>query len=391
MKALRPHALLILLNLAATLATYAVCVVRWGGEPAPGLSILHRYWDGPAYVAVARSLYDPNNEIFARFGDTFGICTVPAVYPLAIRALSPVFGYFNAMLVATFVFSCLCFSVLYELLRTFRLVREPLWCSIAFIFFPPRWVIYHSVGASEPPFLLFILCTLYCYRKRRLFLAGAFGGLASVTRIYGVLLFPALLLAELHRWGELSGWSPRAFVSSAAVKNALRVVSALLPIPVLLGLQFLWFEVKLGDFWAYFRENGRTMSAIPFRGIFEAGLQHPAEAYGTVFLYLALTYGLLWLWRHGHKDLFFVSALLVLPNAFTTLPDQGRFMVPVYPFLLLIPFGDLWAQREAKWALLLCLPATYAYVWSSILVNLLPTEVYDRVRSFLDSARLPIP
>jgi hypothetical protein len=386
-RALRPHALLILLNLLSTLATYAVGLVPWGGEPAAGLSLIQRFWDGPVYVAVARSLYDPACGVFAAFGATYGIRVILPVTPLSIRLLSPIFGYFDAMLVVTFVFSCLCFSVLYRLLDEFRLVGDPLWCTAAFVFFPPRWVIYHSVGASEPPFLLFILCAFYFYRKRSLALAGLFGGLASITRIYGVLLFPAFLLAELTRLGEISGWSPRQLVTRRSLTSLLRVTASFLPIPIFLGLHFLVLSARLGNFWAYFSENADKMSWVPFRGIFDAGLHHEAsEGYGTVLLYLALAYGLVWLWRNGHKDAFFVSALLALPNVFTTLPDQGRFMVPVYPFLLVIPFGELWSRREAKWALLLCLPATYAYVWSSILVNLVSLDVYEKLRTFVDGA-----
>ena len=381
---LRPFAVLVVVNIVSILATYAIAFMPAGGEPAPGLSLIHRYWDGPAYVAIARSLYDPHSEVFARLGDTYGISTVFAVYPLAVRLLSPLFGYLNAMLVATFLFSSLCFCVLYRFLREFRLVTEPLWCTVVFIFFPPRWVIYHSVAASEPPFLLFIVCALYCYRKRSLPLAGLFGGLAAVTRIYGVLLFPALLLAEIYRITRSSPSPPQSASSRGAVKEVLAAVVALLPIPALLGLHFLLFYVKLGNFWAYFSENAKTMSWVPFRGVYEAGLRHPTEAYGTVLLFLASAYGLAWLWRRREMDLFFVSALLLLPNVFTMLPDQARFMVPVYPFLLLIPFGELWSRWEAKWALVLCLPATYAYVWSSILVNLLPPELYERLRSFLE-------
>jgi hypothetical protein len=385
MKALRPHALLALVNLASTLATYAICGVAWGGARAPGLSLIHRYWDGPAYVAVARSLYDPSNEVFARLGGVYGVRVILPVYPLAVRVLAPLFGYLDAMLVATFLFSCLCFSVLYRILREFRLATEPLWCTVVFIFFPPRWVIYHSVAASEPPFLLFILCTFYFYRKRSLLLCGLFGGLAAITRIYGVLLFPAFLLAELYSCGEGAGWRARSFVSGSTVTRVLRLCGSLLPIPVFLGLHFLFLSARLGDFWAYFRENSNKISWVPFRGVFEAGLHHEAsEGYGTVLIFLGLAYGLVWLWRRREMDMFFLAALLVLPNVFTLLPDQGRFMIPVYPFLLLIPFAELWSQRAAKWALFLCLPATYAYVWSSILVNLLPPEVYDRLRTFLE-------
>jgi hypothetical protein len=60
-------------------------------------------------------------------------------------------------------------------------------------------------------------------------------------------------------------------------------------------------------------------------------------------------------------------------------------MAPVYPFALLVPFGDLWSRKEAKWALIACLPATYAYVWSAILVNTLPEDAYALLRTILES------
>jgi len=375
MEALRPYIFLVLLNVCATLGTYAVGAVPWGGAPAEGLSLIHRYWDGPSYAAVAHSLYDPADPVFEVFGATFGIRVNLPVYPLTVRALAPLFGYLNGLLVATFLFSSLVFCVFYKLVRDFELVSDPLGCAAIFVFFPPRWVIYHTVGASEPPFVLFILGAVYCYRRRWLWACGISAGLAAISRIYGVLLLPAFLLAELYRPSE-----------GAKLKSLTRLSAALVPIPLFLGLHFAFLATRVGSFWAYFEEHSDKMSWIPFGGLFHAGLSRDAsESYGTVVLFMAAAYGLLWLWPR-HKDLFFVSAVLILPNVFTTLSDQGRFMAPVYPFVLMIAFGDLWSKREAKWAVGLGLPATYAYVWSMVLVNSLPSEAYEPLRAALAAA-----
>jgi hypothetical protein len=336
--------------------------------------LIHRYWDGPSYAAVAHSLYDPTDRIYAEvFGDTFGIRVNLPVYPLAVRALAPIFGYLNGMLVATFLFACALSCVLYRTLKEFNLVAEPLWCAAVFVFFPPRWVIYHAVGASEPPFVLFILCAFYCYRKRALGWCGLFAGLAAISRIYGVLLLPAFLLAELAR-------------SDRTVRGTIRLAVSLLPIPLFLAAHFAFLKFRVGSFWAYFDEHSNKMSWVPFRGIFDAGLTREAsEGYGTAVLFMAVAYGLIWLWRKRERDMFFIAALFTLPNVFTVLSDQGRFMAPVYPFALLVPFGDLWSRKEAKWALLAALPATYAYVWASILVNTLPEDAYAQLRAILES------
>lgn len=373
---LKPYAVLVLLNLAATLATFAVAFVPWGGAPAPGLSLIHRYWDGPSYAGVAHSLYDPNDRVYTEvFGIIVGVRVVLPVYPLTIRALAPIFGYLDGMLVATFLFACALSCILYRTLKEFRLVAEPLWCAALFVFFPPRWVIYHAVGASEPPFILFILCAFYFYRKRSLALCGLFAGLATVTRIYGLLLLPAFLLAELSR-GDRS------------VRGTLRLAGSLLPIPLFIGAHFAFLRSRVGTFWAYFDENAEHLTWIPFRGVFEGQLfRGSADVYGTTaILFMAVTYGLTWLWQKGERDMFFIAALLTLPNVFTTLGDVPRYMAPVYPFALLVPFSDLLSRREVKGSLFVYLPATYAYVWSSILVNVLPMDVYARLRAVLESA-----
>jgi len=389
----RPTLVLVLANVASILAAWAIAFVPLHGEPAPGLAAVHRAWDGPPYVVVAKSLYDPSSEVWEHYGKKFGLdefsarshATILAVYPLTIRALSPVFGYFNGMLVATIVFSSLCVVVVYRIFVEFRMVADPFWSSLAFVFFPARWLIYHSIGATEPPFLLFILCSFYFYRKRRFALVALFGALAAVTRIYGVLLFVAYLAAEIDR-ARRGASGEDATVRGPDAALGTRSLW-LLVIPAALALHFAFFAARLGDFWAYFRVNAEQMSPIPFLGIFRNAFSDPPTAYGSALLLAAVFYGLVWQWREGHRDIVFLSLAFVVPNLFTLLADLSRFLVPVYPFLLFAPFDALWRRREAKWAFALALPVTYAYAWASLRSNALNPVVYDSLREYLARAQ----
>ncbi len=66
--------------------------------------------------------------------------------------------------------------------------------------------VFFSAYYSEGLFFLGVAGSFYFYEKRRLLPAGAFGGLAAMTRGAGVLLFPALLLGALRR----DGWRVRS-------------------------------------------------------------------------------------------------------------------------------------------------------------------------------------
>ena len=142
---------------AATLVMLASTVALW--VPYLRGDQLFRYWDGPLYLYVARVLYDvPAAHPFVVYDlpPMYFASHLP-LYPMLIRGLSAVTGGHlpAAMMLATLATSVLAAVLFYEVLRQWDLVRSPLWTAVLFSFLPPRWLIYHSVGATEP---LFFCC-----------------------------------------------------------------------------------------------------------------------------------------------------------------------------------------------------------------------------------------
>ena len=238
------------------------------------------------------------------------------------------------------------------------------------------------IGPTEPPFLLFVLLAFYFYRKRKLGLVGLFGGLAAITRIFGILLFPAFLLAELARVYRESPDDP-SLRARALLRSGATTSLALLPIPIILSLNFTVYHFRLGDFWAYFTENARQVSGLPLIGIFKHGISQPADTYAMALLFLPVVYGLAWYWRRRELDLFFLVFFLAAPAVFTYLDDTTRFLAPAHAFVLFAPFDRIWARPEAKWAFWLSLPLIYAYVWGALLANLIPLPIYESLCEFL--------
>lgn len=383
-----PYRTIVLANALVTLAVFAGAFVGKSDRPVSGLAALHTFWDGPPYVVTAASLYDIDAEVWAHYGRPHGInwgahnhAAHLIGYPAFVRLLAPIFGYFNSLLVATLLLSTLCFFMLYKILHDFRMVDEPLWITCAFTVFPFHWILSHALGASEPPFLLFILASFYFFRRRNLWLAGLFGGLAAITRIYGISLFPAYILAlafEHYRSASPAlRWSA-PWIRSLAVR-LIKASVALSPIGLFLLAHFIFYYIQIGDFFAYFSQNGGAVDGVPFKMLVGPG------GYGHLFLFMPLIFGLVWQWRQHNYDIFFLCLFMMLPTIFTNLADVGRFLVPVYPFLLFQPFQKLWSSRTAKIALVLCLPLFFTYVWSMLTRYNLPLHIYNGLESYFSS------
>lgn len=132
------------INIVATLAVYLPFINNF--------EVIYRYLDGPLYMYVAKTLYVMPAVTPFNLPDFYYACHL-ALYPLLIRAFS-FMGYDRSMLFVAIAASTLATMVFYQLLKEFKYSVNPFWASVVFIFFPSRWLLYHSVGASEPLFIL---------------------------------------------------------------------------------------------------------------------------------------------------------------------------------------------------------------------------------------------
>lgn len=123
------------------------------------------------------------------------------VYPKVISFLAQPFSkdIFASLFSVTFlgiIISNLAFLLalilLWDLLRLDFSKKISYWTIFLILIFPTSF--YFGAVYSEALFLLLTVASFYNARKQRWWLAGICGGLASATRVFGILLLPALAI-----------------------------------------------------------------------------------------------------------------------------------------------------------------------------------------------------
>ncbi|HZD44255.1 MAG TPA: hypothetical protein VE134_09395, partial [Methanomicrobiales archaeon] len=244
--------------------------------------------------------------------------------------------------------------------KEFNITENPLLLAVFFGFFPLRWILYRNVGASEPAFIFFCLSTIYFLKKGRTGYSVISASLATLTRIFGLLLFPVLLVSFYLR-GDLN---LRNFLLSLAIPASL------------LGL-FSYYRFSLGDFFAYFGINGGYLHE-PFFILTVFVNSHFGELYGILVLVYAIAATVLW--RRGEREMaLFVSLYLPL-IVLVAHGDASRYMLPMAPFALMA-FEGLFPKHKPVYVALIALAAilSFIYAWTMIPTNLMPEETFRMI------------
>lgn len=147
-------------------------------------------FDGVHYLRIAQNGYS------AEYSQAFF-----PLYPVIIHFFTNVFlpknqaSYFFAGLILSNIFFILGMILFYKLLRLDVNQRKAFNALILLVSFPTSF--YFGSIYTESLFLLLVVATFYFTRKKNFIIAGICAGLASATRIFGLILVPALL-AELY-------------------------------------------------------------------------------------------------------------------------------------------------------------------------------------------------
>jgi hypothetical protein len=166
------------------------------------------------------------------------------LYPMAIHAVSwlPGIGPLTAAIIVSnlaFLGALVMLNALTRLegMSEATAKRTTLYLAIfptAFFFLAPY---------SEAPFLFLSIAAFWLARRNRWALAALVGALAALTRSFGILLVPALMVEAIDQSGRRSegrSIAPRLFARLAA--------SAAVGLGPL--LYFWYWKVRFGDFWA---------------------------------------------------------------------------------------------------------------------------------------------
>ena len=154
---------------------------------------LFNAWDSLQFPLIAIFGYDHPNYV-----------RLPA-YPLFIRVAGVLTGnyWFGAFLV-TQIFALASIVVFQLLAEDYMKPNEALNATLLMSAFPFIFV-FMTLSYSESLFFFSIICSWYFYKKEQLFVSSLFAGLASVTKIYGILIVLPIIfdLVSLKRYARL--------------------------------------------------------------------------------------------------------------------------------------------------------------------------------------------
>lgn len=339
----------------------------------PGFDNIYKQYDGPLYVIAAKSLYDPAKidipgkglVISLPLSSGYFAAHLP-FYPVLIRVFREIGviggllgegGYLKSMisvnLLSTIILACFFFFFV----KNLKLAKNPLLLTSVFLFIP-RFLVVRSAGAPESLFLLFILISIFFFEKDKLFLSGLLGGLAAMTKSPGVLLFFAYALVFLER-----------YVKTRKIEKTWFWI---LLIPLGLLAVFGLYQIRFGDFLAYFHSGDNIHLVAPY-----AAFNYQNRWVGTAWLEDIIFYFFVYLCTvfrlrdSKQRSLFYFSLVFLIPTLFVQHRDIARYSLPLLP-MAAVAFERFLTAKKLLIVFILILPAIYLYAWGLFLYNAMP-------------------
>lgn len=351
----------------------------WGLSFKEGFATIYRNFDGLEYVIIAKTFYNPQliSSLHQSLPANYFASHFPG-YSILIYPFAPFLGYLKSMLFISLLSTVLAGWVFYLLVRDFKLSSHPLFLSLIFLILPARWLIVHSVGSSEPTFMLFILLVVYFFMKYEqsgkmlnLIFASSAGFFAQLTRPPGILLFIALSAYLL--WKIVSRRS--------SFSQSIKTFFPLLMIPLALLLVFSWYSIVYQDFFAYFHSGDNIHLTFPPLQVFNKNQLWVGDIWLEDIIYILIlsSLGAVMLWKKQFYLIAFFVLIYLTASVFVAHRDVSRYVLPIFPFVL-IGFEKVLTSKEFKIIIPIILFAIYLYAQNFILANTAPIpnlEIYN--------------
>ncbi|MBI4028834.1 MAG: hypothetical protein HY376_00485 [Candidatus Blackburnbacteria bacterium] len=366
-------------SLLTTLVLWLPFILRlpqiWGIPlKQDGMAAVVANYDGPYYIVVAKTLYNPQ-QIESNFSFPLSPIYYSAHYPLfpllirGVATITPRANYPYAMIGITLVTAILAAWVFYLLLNQLGLKRSSLWLSLLFLVLPARFLVSRSIGSPEPLFILLLLSSLLFFEKKNYWLAGLFGALAQATKPPAILLFISYIFAvTIPYWGELAQTNATTWLK----KIPWRTYPLLLIPLTLVGLWF-FYGYTYGNFLAYFHSGDNIHLQFPPFQIF-----NPAQTWvGTfwleeiIWIYALGAMGVLYLIKQKQTTLASFAAVFFLATLFVSHRDLARYSLPLVP-MIFVGFNKVLTSREFRWVMVLLIIPLYLFAIAFITNNVTP-------------------
>lgn len=344
----------------------------WGIPlPQSGMATIVSNYDGPIYMVIAKSLYNPE---FIKWNFQFPLpleyyAAHFPLFPFLIRIFSVFIGFPYAMLFITVVASVIATYFFYKFIRQYQDEGNSLFLTLVFSTFPARWLIVKSVGSAEPLLIAGVIASIYYFQNKKYLLAGLWGAVAQLAKPPGILLFAAYLFAI---------FVPTTKNAITTNKNTLNLINVkkywpILLIPLSLTLVFLLFGVQLKDFWAYFHSGDNIHLMFPPFSVFN----YSAPWVGTfwleeiIFIYLLGILGLLKLIKERDYIISWFVGIFILFMLFVAHRDILRYALPVVPFIIKA-YSNTLTTKEFKVAFAVLIIPIFLFSLAYISQNIMP-------------------
>ena len=378
MKKIQRFLLLAAISLIPTIFIWIVFFVKvrsfWGIPlPQAGMATIVSNYDGPIYLVIAKSLYNPD-LIGASFQFPLPLEYYAAHFPLfpfLIRIFSIFLGFPYAMLFVTVAASILATYFFYKFIKQYQNDANSLFLTLVFSIFPARWLVVKSVGSAEPLLIAGIIASIYYFQNKKYLLAGLWGALAQLAKPPGVLLFVAYALAIFVPLIK------NAITTNKSVVNLIDVKKywPILLIPFSLLLVFLLFKFQLKDFWAYFHSGDNIHLMFPPFSVFN----YSAPWVGTfwleeiILIYLLGILGLLKLIKERDYTISWFVGIFVASILFVAHRDILRYALPAVPFIIKA-YSNTLITKEFKIAFMIIIIPIFLFSLAYISQNTMPVS-----------------
>lgn len=146
-------------------------------------------FDGEHYLSISIFGYKSLEQaFFPLYPGVISIISKPISLDFPSLTINSIFV---GLLISNLAF-LISLILLYDLIRLDFSKKIAFWVIIALLIFPTSF--YFASLYNESLFLLLSISTFYFVRKQKWWLAGILGMIASATRVFGILIFFALLI-----------------------------------------------------------------------------------------------------------------------------------------------------------------------------------------------------
>ncbi|CAN5717167.1 hypothetical protein BH20ACI4_BH20ACI4_15200 [soil metagenome] len=290
-------------------------------------------WDAESYLWIAEHGYTAVGE------KRFLLVFFP-LYPLLIKLVELVTGNYKLSAFIVSGIASIVIGLLFRLLIKLDFSEKTAQQAILFLFIFPTSYFLH-IPYTESLFIALVIGCFWAARTEKWIVAGILGFLACLTRINGIILFPALLF---EIWEQYNNTKKVNWVWLTVILIPLGCITYLLLNFGITGNAFMFLE--------YQRQNWGKYLRLPFDGLwgkFQTILtQNPENSNMVGFqelLFIAIGFFAIVLgWkylRNSYKVWMVVNWLLFISTSFIlSVPRYTLTMFPIFILMALVARQD---------------------------------------------------